>query len=241
MSKELAVKNETAVAPGDLLTAIARAASDPTVDVVKMQALYAMHKDMLAEQRRMDFDAALAEVQRQLPQFIKSSKAKNSMYAALEDIDKITKPLLTTAGFSQTCSEESSTETTATFVFTLSRDGHEKSVRKTFSIDRAYKNSQGAAIRPAIQDDGSTISYATRYLLKMILGIVEKDGDTDGEKLEKITNEQALDLKLQVEQSGMNADKFLVYMKVGAFADIMASDWEKGQTVIRAAIAEKKK
>jgi len=207
------VKRETQAveipAASNMLRLIAEAARDPNIDVTKMERLFAMHKELAAEQRRESFDIALAGVQSQLPQFGKTSKAKNSMYASLEDIDRITKPLLTAAGFSQTCTEESSTETTATFVFTLSREGHEKSVRKTFSIDRAAKNREGNSIRPAIQDDGSTISYATRYLLKMILGIVEKDADTNGESAELITDEQAKTIDTLIQDTKSNKASFL--------------------------------
>lgn len=235
MSADIVKREEAAVtvAPGDLLTAIARAASDPSVDVVKMQALYAMHKEMVAEQRAIAFDAALSRVQGQLPQFIKATKAKNSMFTSLEDIDKITKPLLIAEGFSQTCSEESSTETTGTFVFTLSREGHAKSVRKTFSIDRAYKsNTSGAPIRPAIQDDGSTIHYATRYLLKMILGIVEKGADTDGEDHAAITADQVMDLTTMLTDAGANMAGFLKFMGVESLQSILARDYRKAISAI---------
>lgn len=230
MSAELEKREDMAVqvAPGDLLTAIARSASDPGVDVVKMQALYEMHKDMLREQHRIEFDEAMARLQAKLPQFDKFGKAKNSKFAKLEDIDTIVRPLLNAEDFSIVCSEESRTETTVTFVLTISKGGHDRTVRGTFSIDRAAKNSQGASIRPAIQDDGSTMSYARRYLLKLALNIIETDADNDGNPTEKISAEQARDIETAIADTGSNKEKFLKLIAgVDSVSSILARDYKR--------------
>ena len=103
----------------------------------------------------------------------KYGQAKNSKFAKLEDIDVVIRPLLAEEGFSLALDEEAHTDKTVTFVMTMShREGHSEAKRMTVPIDAAAMNREGRSIRPAIQDAGSTVTYARRYLLKMHLNIV---------------------------------------------------------------------
>jgi ERF superfamily len=196
--------------PTDLLSVIARIAMDPRADVEKLERLLAMQERVMADQRKIAYKAAMNRLQSRLPQIDKYGRGKNSKFAKLEDIDTIVRPLLAEEGFSVDMDEESRTNTTVTFVMTIShREGHEVPKHLTLTIDAAAKNQAGISVRPPIQDDGSTVSYARRYLLKMHLNLIEKKEDTDGESLKPITADQVLEINTMLVDTKSDKAKFL--------------------------------
>lgn len=219
--------------PTDLLAIIAQAVMDPRVDVEKMERLLAMQQAIVREQRETEFKAAMTRLQAQIPQIDKFGRGKSSKYAKLEDIDVIVRPLIAAEGFNIAFNEESHTDKTVTFVMTFSHsNGHSDSKRLTVAIDTAAKNREDRAIRPAIQDSGSTVSYARRYLLKMHLNIIEKDEDTDGESRAAITDEQQKDLLAALDEVKFDKAKFLDYMGVKEIAEIQKRDWKRAMNAI---------
>lgn len=242
MSDQQSLEVQVHANPESLLQVIAKAVANPLVDVEKMRALFELQKEILAEERKVVFMAALSRLQAKLPQITKYGQAKNSKFAKLQDIDVVIRPLLSEEGFSLTFDEESSSEKTSTFIMTMGHEaGHRETKRLTVPIDVASKNREGNSVRPAIQDAGSTVSYARRYLLKMHLNIIEKDEDTDGEPRRPITEQQVTDLKIAAEQAGVNIPRFLFYMGVGDFNEILQRDWKKALTAIEAKATEVKK
>lgn len=225
------------VRPGSLMEIIDKLASSPgALDKIEvMERLLAMQERVMAEQRKQAFMAAEARLHAAMPPMDKLGKAKNSKFAKLEDIDVVIRPLLAEEGFSFSFDEESHTDKTATFIAKLShRDGHSEVKRLTVPIDVASKNAQGVSIRPAIQDYGSMVSYARRYLIKMHLNIIEKDEDTNGEKNEKIGKDEARDLSTAINDHGLELPRFLVFMKVGSIEEILAADSKKAWNAVEA-------
>lgn len=221
------------VTPSSMLDVIGKAVADPRMDVEKMRALFELQKDILAEQHKIEFKAALSKLQAELPQVGKYGKAKNSKFAKLQDIHTIAQPLLAKHGFAINFDEESSSEKSIVFVATLSHEaGHSETKRLTVPIDTSSKNRDGNSIRPAIQDMGSTVSYARRYLYKMHLNIVERDEDTDGESAKPVTQDQARDLEISLSETTLDKGKFFVFMGVGAFEDILEKDLKKAVNAI---------
>lgn len=235
MSTEV-VKHETKLPEvpeaSDLLNVIAHAVSNPALDVVKMQALLDMHMQLVADRRREAFDEAMTRLQAKLPHIVKYGQGKNSKFAKYEDLDLIVRPLLAEEGFSVSFNEAERTENHTTFMLEVSRAGHSKQHRMTVHNDKASMNRDGRSIRPAIQDDGSTASYARRYLLKLALNIVETDEDTDGESREPITEEQARDLYTLLTEVKADKARFLAYMGVETIEDIMKCDHVKAVTAL---------
>src|SRR4051812_49412858 len=88
---------------GSMLSIIARAASDPNVDVAKMQALLDMQRQIMAEQARAEFNEAFSRLN--LPRIPKlgivdrGSGRGKFPYARWEDIDAKIRPLLAAEGF----------------------------------------------------------------------------------------------------------------------------------------------
>lgn len=211
----------------NMLTVIARAVSNPNLDVEKMKQLLDLHERIVHEQRRVAFDDAMARLQAKLPQIEKYGQGKNSKYAKYEDIDVICRPLWIEEGFSLSFSEKERKGKEITFQLEVSRSGYSKPFYLTLHTDEAAHNREGRSIRPPIQDDGSTATYAQRYLIKMALNIVEKDVDTDGEDRTPISDDEAKDLEAKIDEVKANRAKFLAYMNVDKIAAITKNDLQK--------------
>jgi hypothetical protein len=223
-----------AVRPGNVLEVLQQAVDKTQdLDIEKLRGLFELQKDFMRMQAEQAFHAAMARLQAKLPQINKAGQGKNSKFAKLEDIDVVIRPLLAEEEFSFSFDEESHTDKTVTFAGTISHAmGHSQTKQLTVPIDTAAANREGKSIRPAIQDAGSTVSYARRYLLKMHLNIIERDEDSDGESRKTITEDQAKDLRAAVQEVGMDVPRFLLYMAVGAMEEILAVDYRKAINAI---------
>lgn len=219
--------------PKTLIELISRAVLDDRIDVDKMRALFELQKDIQAEERKVIFVSAMARLQAKIPQMLKLGVAKNSLFVRFEDMVGTMRPLLEEFGFSVSFDEESHSDKTSTFAMRVSHeDGHSETRRLTVSIDAAARNSQGNSIRPAIQDNGSTVSYARRYLYKMHFDIVEKGEDTNGENPEKISTDEALDLTTQIQDVGGNLASMLKHFKIEAIAQLRKTDLKEALQMI---------
>src|SRR5437773_1043260 len=81
-----------AIAPESLLSVIAKAVTNPLVDVEKMERLFALYERNQKEQQRIAYQAAMARLQAQLPQIEKHGRIEvkgvlRSKFATIEDID----------------------------------------------------------------------------------------------------------------------------------------------------------
>jgi hypothetical protein len=85
-------------------------------------------------------------------------------------------------------------------------------------------DAQGA--KSPVQGVGSTVAYGRRYLTKLLLNLVERGEDDDGQG-GPITEAQAADLRGLLEEVKADRGKFLVFMGVGDVKDILAKDMKK--------------
>lgn len=231
MSSEL-IKHEST--PVNVLEIIQQAVATKQ-DVETLRGLFELQKDFMKMQAEQAFHAAMARLQAKIPQINKLGQGKNNKFAKLEDIDTIIRPLLAEEGFSFSFDEENHTDKTITFIAKIShQQGHSEVKRLTVPVDAAAKNREGNAVRPAIQDAGSTVSYARRYLIKMHLNIIECLEDTDGEPAKPITQDQALDIEAAITELAADRDGFLKYMGVASIGEILARDHGKAMAALNA-------
>lgn len=95
-----------------------------------------------------------------------------------------------------------------------------------------------------IQAIGSTISYLERYTLLSILGLATYDADDDGRSadLEKITEEQAHNIRDQLIELGLEKKEagFLKYLGIEKLEDMPKADYPKAQAALEASRKAKK-
>lgn len=234
---DLAVREE--IQPSSVIQAIMQLARDKDARIDVIERMFALQERLEARQRETSFYAALTALQSEVPLIVKHGKNNHTgtRYAKYEDMHAALQPLLAAHGFATSFNEEYDNvpEGMVKFSMKLShRDGFFEVKSMTVPIDESAKNSTtGKPVRTGIQDAGSTASYARRYLYKMHLNIAEKDEDTDGNSTKKITPDQAKDLQASLEgTTGMDKGRFFIFMGVGAYDEIKASDWKKALNAI---------
>lgn len=229
MSNDVVVKDETGAS--GFLAIIERVASNKDVDVSKLEKMLEMQERIMTKNAEMEFNRSMSDLQPLLPQIKKTAKAHNSKYAPYEEIDATVRPLYTKAGFS--ISFDSKKENGhCTYYGTIShREGHSRTAEIQLPDDDSGKKN-------AIQAVASTISYAKRYLICMLLNIVTADDD-DGESggAKYITDEQAKELKGLIRETGTDIAKFLVL--IGGFPNIDEIPYGAYKTVHSMLIAKK--
>jgi hypothetical protein len=228
------VKYEKELPAESLLDVIARAVSDPRVDVEKMERILVMKERMDADQRKQAFKAAMARLQAKLPQVQKDGRIvvkgqERSRYARIEDIDLAVKPLLAEEGFAFSFNTESKDPNNLLISAELShRDGYSEMKSLLLPIDKSD-------FRSNVQSIGSTVSYGKRQLIKMHLNLVERGEDDDGQGGSKLISEdQAKDLEAMITEVGADKARFLAYMDAGSVESILARDLPKAIAALEA-------
>lgn len=193
-----------------------------------------IHKLLDANERWMkmsaekSFNESMARLQPQLPEIKKASKAHNSKYAKYEHIERLVRPLYTKEGFSIRYNSEL-VEQGEKYTGTLMHvDGYSVTASMILPPD-----SSGS--KNAIQAKGSTVSYARRYLLCMLLNIVTVDEDDDGNvSAGALSEEQAAKLKDLLRETDSNVKAFLDLFGAASVDDLPRKEFRKAQALLLA-------
>ena len=165
-----------------VLDMIASAATNPSVDVAKMQALLDMQERVLDRNARAAFMEAFARLQDDLPSIRKDGAITNktgqvqSRYSKWETMHRIISPIIRRHGF--------------TLSFRNGSDGRGVAVEAMLA---GYGHVESSGLMPvpadtsgnknAAQAMGSAASYGKRYATIMLLNIVtEEDDDAQSAK-----------------------------------------------------------
>lgn len=235
MKSEAELATIPEVQPANLLQAIIHVATTPGISIDVIERMVALQERQEARHAEMAYMRDMALLQAEIPLIHRGgvNKFTGTKYARREDVAVVLQPLLAKHGFAFSFNEESVEGDRTKFSGKMShRDGHSETKYKTLTTDKAAVNSSGKPTRTAIQDDGSTASYAQRYLFKMHLNMAETDEDTDGNSAEKITDAQAKDLQCAAEEAGVDKGRFFTFMGVGGFNEILATDLKKALNAI---------
>src|SRR5262245_43055236 len=113
--------------PTTLLEAIVIAASDPAIDISKVEHLIKLKKEIDAAEAESRFNEAMAEVQKKLTPIVAdaTNDQTNSKYATYAALDRAARPIYTEAGFALTFTAgERSTDIAVEVVAFLTGHGH---------------------------------------------------------------------------------------------------------------------
>ena len=162
-----------------------RLATDPNVDVDKLERLIQMQERILTHQARAAFNTAFAVMQGEIPTVEERGKTDKGRYARLEDIIEIVRPILRNHGFTLSHRTEWPDAKTVRVIGILRhREGHEVTSEFLSCADTSGSKN-------AIQALGSAVSYGRRYTTKDLLNIVTTDEDDDGKRSGKATEPEA--------------------------------------------------
>lgn len=229
MSAVIEARHEPQSEVASLIQAIERAAVNPAVDVDKMERLFALQERMLARHAEIAFNDAMAAVQAELPKIKRNRKnvQTGSLYADLEAVTDAAAPVYTKHGFALSCTQEDCpTEGRMRVVcFCSHRGGHTRRYQYDASLDMT--GLKGNQNKTPIQGEGSTFSYARRYLTALIFNLTLTDEDNDGQSAaDRITESQAADLQAKITEVSADKAAFLRYLRVDRIEDLPASKFK---------------
>jgi hypothetical protein len=209
------------------LAMISHAASDPNFDIEKMRQLVGIRNEELARQARVAFDSAFAEMQPKLPVIDRNGRIEirkkdkdgerngdvqqSSAYALWADIKDACNPFMLEHGFGISFRPKTTADGKIVVTCILShRDGHRE---ESDSIPMQH-DSTGS--KNAVQAVGSSLSYGTRYMGIMMLGVVTKENDDDGRGAaspQYVTEDQVREIEILLGHTQSDKDAFLKFFK----------------------------
>lgn len=197
MSNAIATTQEAAPpveAPRNEATAIIqvieRAAMNPDVDIDKMERLLQMQERVMERQAGMDFNAAMAAMQDEMPSIAERGKSHNGNYATFEDINDVAKPIMKRHGFAVSFRVHNIPGGIEVTGVLMHKGGHREETTMTLPLDDSGKKS-------SVQQVGSSVSYGKRYVMSAMLNITTRGQDDDGESAaptKRVTSFQAAQL-----------------------------------------------
>ncbi len=168
---ELATKQENNIDP--MLSMIERVALDSNADVSKLEKMIELQERVMANQAKQQFDQAMLNFQIKKPVIEKNAVANKTKYAKLPNIQAAIDPVLREFGlftrWSTTATQSGKTRVTCIVTHI---GGHSETSSMDVSPDKSGSKNE-------IQAEGSAITYAQRYTLCSLLGLVLSE-DVDG-------------------------------------------------------------
>lgn len=156
-----------------VISMIERAATDPNVGIEKLEKMIELQERVLDRNSRMDYDAALAAMQSELPEVEKLAQGHNSKYAKFDHILAAVKPHLAQHGFSITHRIKSEDGLVHITGILSHKSGHREETTLLLPPD-------ASGSKNAVQAIASSTEYGRRYTMNSLLGIATKDADKDG-------------------------------------------------------------
>lgn len=201
MQNQIVERQESALAAQTesttIMQVIQRAAADPQCDIEKMERLMAMHERMQAVNAQASFNAAMAEMQCELPSIAERGKGHGTVrYATLEDINDVIKPIMQKHGFAVSFKVEHAQAGISVTGILMHRQGHREQTTMLLPTDTSGSKN-------AVQAVGSSTSYGKRYVLCAMLNISTRGEDDDGyaaTPVASITEQQAKSIRAMMEK-----------------------------------------
>jgi hypothetical protein len=174
----MVAESETAT----ILSIVARAASDPNIDIDKMERLMQMQERAVARQAEQAFNVALNRAQARMGrvQANRTNPQTRSDYADYAALDRVLRPIYTEGGFS--LSFDTGAGAPDGHIRVLCHVSHAEGHTRTYQADMPVdgKGAKGNDVMTKTHATGSGMSYGMRYLLKMIFNVAIGETDDDG-------------------------------------------------------------
>lgn len=207
-----------------MMEVIARASTDPSVDIGKLERLNELYVGMKKREAEAAYMDALSAMQLELPVIkergaIKIGNNTPQKYALWEDINDQIKPVLAKFGF-------------ALFFRTGQADGklmvtgilsHREGHREETTMQLPYDTSGS---KNAVQAVGSSTSYGKRYTAQALLNLTSRGEDDDGvaSGTKFVSEEQVAEIRRKIRSIDGASDASLCrFLKVAEIEAIPAA------------------
>lgn len=218
-----------------LLEVIAKAARDPSVDMDKMERLFAMQERMQARQAEIAFNEAMTAAQAEMRPIAAnaSNPQTKSKYASYDKLDKALRPIYTSNGFSLSFDEGDSPkpEHVRVICYVSHVAGHTRTYHRDMPADG--KGAKGGDVMTKTHAAGAAGSYGARYLLKGIFNVAVGEDDRDGnEPVSAINPEQVLILNGLADAVMADKSAFCRFLKVDSFPGIPGNRYNEAVNLL---------
>ena len=220
-----------------ILAVISRAAADPTCDIEKMERLLAMHERMQAKTAEAAFNAAMAEMQCEIPTVGQGALNTHTdkTYATLDDINVTLKPIMQNHGFAISFKVENTAAGVSVTGILMHRDGHREETTMLLPVDIGKG-------RNAVQAVGSSTTYGKRYVMCALLNITtgemqDDDGHGAGDTGDDLRVQVVTDILERVDQTKDAEELKAVWQ--AALKVLQAAGDKVGYEVVKAAVLAK--
>jgi hypothetical protein len=233
-------------APDTMLALIARAASDPSIDLDKMERLLVMKERMDEKVSEQSFNDAMNAAQAEIRAigWNKTNKQTSSSYVTYDKLDAYIRPVYVRHGFALSfdTGDARVTEEVRFICYVSHRDGHTRTYKVDMPADG--KGAKGNDVMTKTHALGSATSYGRRYLLKMIFNVIEAAEDDDGNNASGtvcVSDAQAATIRDILEDNDFDIRAFCDYFKVDAITSIPANRFDGVMRDIKQKIAAKER
>jgi len=165
-----------------VLAVITRAATDPAVDIDKLERLMKLYNEREEARAEREFNTALMEVQKEMPRIKRDEEntQTSSMYATLPTVNAALIPIYTRHGFALSFGT-GKTDVPDTVLVTCRVShigGHKRDYE--YPSPLTLTGIKGTTMMTRAHGSGSALSYGRRYLTLMIFNATMTDEDDDG-------------------------------------------------------------
>ena len=173
-----------------------------------------------------EFYAALARCQGEIPDVIRNAEIKHGQnvmmeYATLDEILRTIRPVLAKHGFSIWFDTGHNYE--HNLINVMCNLCHASGEQRTSEIALPADTSGSKNIVQAL---GSTLTYARRYLISMMLGISTiADDDAQAAAVEYIDEKTAAEIQGLCETNGIDQKTILTKLKIKSFSEITSDQY----------------
>jgi hypothetical protein len=222
--------------PINMLAVIARAASDPAVDVDKMKQLLDVHERMTATAAKLEYDRAMSAAQAAMRPIATDANnpSTKSKYASYFALDNAIRPYYTKHGFA--LSFDTAPGAGQDMIRVVCKVSHVSGHREFPQLDMPAdgKGAKGGDVMTKTHATGSAITYGKRYLLQMIFNLAV-GGDDDGNAAGPggyISAIQKDELLALLQETKSDTAKFLTFMKAPSLDEIAACNFNKARNAL---------
>ncbi|QFT55608.1 ERF family protein [Microbulbifer sp. THAF38] len=218
----------TVPAPSEVaqvLAVIERVAANPEADIDKLERLLDMQERVMSRNAEQAFNAALAQMQSELPTVAETAKGHNTMYAPLEKINEAVRPALQKHGFAVTFRTKQHSNAVEITAVLSHREGHHQETSLILPLDTSGSKN-------AVQAIGSTVSYGKRYALCALLNISTGE-DTDGAppaNMNGVAPNQIQQLRNAIQMAGISEQQFCASAGIADINQLEASRFSRAMS-----------
>lgn len=219
-----------------ILAMISRANENPDINIDKMERLYVMYEKAMTIDKETAFNAAMTQAQMEMAPIATdaTNPQTRSKYASYAQLDRAVRPIYTKHGFALSFDEGDSPK--PEHVRVLCQVSHASGFSRSFHTDMPAdgKGAKGGDVMTKTHAVGAAKSYGMRYLLRGIFNLAVGEEDNDGNTEERISEQQAAELRKLLSEVNANEESFLRTIKAQSIESIRAGAYSTVVALVEA-------